>query len=64
MNGYRTSVINRGGVMFTYLHKIVPTASTNLEMSRSEFRSFIDATMADVQAGKLDLVTQTQLFSS
>ncbi len=62
MNGYRNQAINSGGVMLTYLHKIVQTASTNLEMSRSEFRSFIDSTVSDIRDGKLDVVTQTQLI--
>jgi len=59
MNGYRNTAISSGGVMCTYLHKIVQTAATNLEMSRSEFRSFIDSTVSDAQAGKIDLITQT-----
>lgn len=64
MNGYRASALSSGGVMFTYLHKIVQTAATNLEMSRSEFRSFIDSTVSDMQAGKIDLMTQTQIATS
>lgn len=64
LNGYRQAAIDKGGVTSTYLHDITPTASTSMQTARTEFRGFIDATAADVAAGKIDCITQSMVRTS
>lgn len=64
LNAIRQKAIDVGGVTSTYLHDVTPVASDSAKTARAEFRAFVDATAADVAAGKIDCITQSMVRTS